>query len=58
MGLDGVEIVMALEESFDIVISDADASGMYTPRDIIDYVCSQVSLGCSVASMYPAASVL
>ena len=48
MGLDGVEIVMALEESFDIVISDAEAAAMCTPRDIIDYVCSQVSLGSNV----------
>jgi acyl carrier protein len=38
MGLEGVEIVMAVEERFDIVIADAEAELLVTPRDIIDCV--------------------
>jgi acyl carrier protein len=38
MGLDGIELVMALEEEFGVVISDADAAGMLTPRHVIDHI--------------------
>jgi len=38
MGLDGVEFVMALEETFDIAISDADAAAMRTPRLVLEYL--------------------
>ena len=31
MGLDGVELVMAFEESFGISINDADAAAAVTP---------------------------
>jgi hypothetical protein len=38
MGLDGVEFVMALEESFDIAISDAEAQAMLTPRLVVEHL--------------------
>lgn len=44
MGLDGVELVMAVEENFAIVIEDADAEKMRTPRDLIAHIVSKV--GC------------
>lgn len=42
MGLDSVELVMAFEEEFGIEISDADAAGMRTPRDVIDHIMRTV----------------
>ncbi len=36
--LDTVELVMALEEEFDIEISDEDAEKIQTVQDAIDYV--------------------
>jgi hypothetical protein len=44
MGLDGVELVMAVEEAFAIVIEDAEAEKMRTPRDLIAHIASKV--GC------------
>jgi len=38
MGLDGVELVMAVEESFDISISDSEACELITPALLIDHV--------------------
>jgi acyl carrier protein len=38
MGLDSVEFVMALEESFALYIPDADAVALTTPRKVIDYL--------------------
>ena len=35
--LDTVELVMALEEEFDIEISDEDAEKIYRVQDAIDY---------------------
>jgi acyl carrier protein len=43
MGLDGVELVMAVEEAFDIQITDADAEKMLTPRQVIDFVLGQIA---------------
>lgn len=43
MGLDGVEIVMAVEDAFDIRIEDSEAAKMLTPRLVIDFVQSKVS---------------
>jgi hypothetical protein len=45
MGLDSVELVMGFEAAFGIVIPDAIATGMITPRHTIDYVA--LSLGTS-----------
>jgi acyl carrier protein len=36
--LDQVELVMALEEAFDLEISDADAEAMRTVQDATDYI--------------------
>ena len=38
MGLDTVELVMRFEEGFGITIPDAVAERMMTPRDVADYV--------------------
>lgn len=37
MGLDGVELVMAYEESLGIEIPDAVSERLFTPRDVIDF---------------------
>jgi hypothetical protein len=42
MGLDVVEFVMAVEESFQIAISDEDAQRMITPGDVVNYVIGRV----------------
>ncbi len=42
MGLDGVEIIMKIEESFDIVIEDSVAEKIRTPGQLIDLVLSKV----------------
>lgn len=44
MGLDSVELVMAVEEAFDITISDAEAEKIVTVRDMIDCVYARVAL--------------
>lgn len=36
--LDAVEIIMAVEEEFDIEIPDEDAEKFRTVRDMVDYV--------------------
>ncbi len=36
--LDAVELIMALEEAFDIEIDDTSASNIRTVQDIIDYL--------------------
>ena len=43
MGLDGVEMVMAVEEAFDIRIEASEAEKLLTPRLLIDFVQSKVS---------------
>ena len=43
MGLDGVELVMAVEDAFDIQIDDAQAATLVTPRLLIDYVLGKVA---------------
>jgi len=39
--LDVVELVMALEEKFDIEIPDEEAEKIQTVKDVIDYVSSK-----------------
>jgi acyl carrier protein len=36
--LDVVELVMALEEKFEIEIPDEDAEGIKTVKDVVDYI--------------------
>jgi acyl carrier protein len=42
MGLDGVEIVMKIEETFDVVIEDSDAEKANTPGHLIELVMNKV----------------
>ena len=41
--LDVVELVMALEETFDIVVPDEDVEGMQTIGDVETYLAGRVS---------------
>jgi len=41
--LDVVELVMALEETFDIVVPDEDVEGMQTIGDVESYLATRVS---------------
>jgi len=43
--LDQVELVMALEENFDLDVSDEDVEKMLTVQDAIDYVDKHVKSG-------------
>lgn len=43
MGLDGIELIMAIEERFDIAIPDEDAEKLTTPRLLMAYVENQLS---------------
>jgi len=45
MGLDAVEILMEVEDAFEISISDAEAETTLTPRELINLVMSKV--GCT-----------
>lgn len=42
MGLDGVELVLALEEEFEVTIDDRDAANLTTPRKVADYILSRL----------------
>jgi acyl carrier protein len=41
-GLDMIELVMALEEEFDVEISDAIAEDLTTLRSVVDYLGAKV----------------
>lgn len=43
MGLDAVEMVMAVEEVFEIRIEDHEAEKIFTPRQLIDLVLAKVA---------------
>lgn len=43
MGLETVELVIRFEEAFGIAISDEVASRMTSPRDVTDYIMTQVA---------------
>jgi acyl carrier protein len=47
MGLDAVEIVMAIEDAFDISIENSEAEKILTPRQLIDLVQSKVLVATS-----------
>lgn len=42
VGLDSVELIMAVEEAFGIAIDDEVASRIETPRDVADHVEARV----------------
>jgi len=42
VGLDAVEYISAIEESFNVAIPDAEAARMVTPRHVVDYLTMQV----------------
>src|SRR5262245_1251002 len=44
MGLDIVEFLIRVEETFDLRISDQDAQELYTPRLLINYLARRVPL--------------
>ena len=43
--LDQVELVMALEEAFDVEISDEDAEKIRTVQDAVDYIGKHAKAG-------------
>ena len=45
MGLDTVELVIAIEDEFGIQIPDAVAANMFTPNDVADFVIGLVEQG-------------
>ena len=45
MGLDTVELVMAIEETFGVEISDSTAATWSCPRDIIDWLTGEQTAG-------------
>jgi acyl carrier protein len=47
MGLEGVEIVLAAEETFGIAIPDAVASQIQTPADLIAFIAAHVPTAAS-----------
>jgi hypothetical protein len=51
MGLDGIEIVMKVEETFDIVIEDSEAEKIVTPGQLIELVLSKVGRTTDVACL-------
>jgi acyl carrier protein len=44
MGLDSVELVMAVEEGFGVTFSDADAASCLTPAMLIDSVVAKIQM--------------
>jgi acyl carrier protein len=44
MGLDSVELVMAVEEAFSVTISDAEAEQIQTPAGMIDCVTAKLEV--------------
>ncbi|HEX8337263.1 MAG TPA: hypothetical protein VF621_11080 [Pyrinomonadaceae bacterium] len=44
MGLDGVELVMRVEETFGIAIPDEVASRLVTPNDMADFIMTQLEV--------------
>lgn len=44
MGLHGVEIIMAVEQTFGITIADEEAQELTTPRELVDLVMAKVAV--------------
>lgn len=44
MGLDSIELVLAVEEEFGIDIDDADAANLFTPRLLANYIVSKLGV--------------
>jgi hypothetical protein len=51
LGLEIVELVMAVEESFDIEVPDAEAQEIVTPRQLVDYLAARLSLDSTPACL-------
>ena len=51
MGLDGVEIVLAVEDAFHIVIQDEDAKRIATPGQLVDHIVDSVAATASGACL-------
>ena len=47
MGLEGLELVLATEETFAIAIPDAVASEIQTPADLIEFIATNIPLATS-----------
>jgi acyl carrier protein len=45
MGLDSVELIIALEKTFKITFSEKDAEQLRTPKAVIAFIASKVKLG-------------
>ena len=45
MGMEGVELVLSMEEAFDISISDEEAYKIITPKDAIELISKKVQIG-------------
>jgi len=56
MGLEGVELVMAVEEEFGIAIDDRDAEQILTVGGLWDYICERVTFApapfCATAASF------
>lgn len=57
MGLDLVEMVIRIEEEFQVTIPDEVAVTMVTPRTVIDYLMSQPKINKNLSREYVALSV-
>src|SRR6266851_3795911 len=51
MGLDAVELVFRFEEAFGMSIPDEVASQLTSPREVTDYIMSQVAVGGQTACL-------
>ncbi len=57
MGLDLVEMVIRIEEEFEITIPDEIAVTLVTPRTVIDYLMSQPQINKNLSRDYVATTV-